>query len=171
MFCANPMQCSFHVNARSIRTAFAFRNIGTVQFDNFPGAVFYNFITLNDVCTFQANHLAGRETEIFLGGNLHEVLFLNQNLTTKRNFARSAIGVLRVVLTFQHFNLSFRVIRDHHFDRIKHYHPALRDFVQVFTHTKFQQANINQVFTLGNANAVAKFPNAGGGIASPTNAT
>ncbi|MCY1538748.1 hypothetical protein D9M68_743040 [compost metagenome] len=78
----------------------------------------------------------------------------------------TTVFILRVILRTQCLGLSFRVIGDDQFDRIQYGHATQGHFIQVLAHTEFQQAYVDQVFTLSHTDGFCKLADAFRGIPS-----
>src|SRR5690348_2777357 len=76
------------------------------EFDNLAGAVFDDFVALDDVGVFQSHLTAGFESEILWRWHFHEVILLNVEFTGERNFSRASGLILRIVDRVKLFGLA-----------------------------------------------------------------
>src|SRR5690242_17482007 len=119
---AHPVDHTFYRHTRSIMTTSAFRNVRAAKFRHISIRVFDHLFTLDDESTLQSHHAARRESEIFLGRILHEVVLLDKQFATERHLSFTCILSFGVVLAWHHLRFSFGVIGDHHFQWSEHHH-------------------------------------------------
>jgi len=130
-------------------SCFCLRVIRAVNFRYIAVFIFHKALTLNKICMHQTNFISREQTEILLRRLFHKIFPLNIKFTTERNFSLSQFFVLKIVRNIQILNLSFRIIVDYQFNRIKHCHHTWTLHLQILTDTILKHRIIYRTLALG----------------------
>ena len=135
----HPMQGTFHlpVTCRS-GTATGIHIIRTMNCRDISFRVFLHAFTLHDISPLQAHFVTRCHPEEFLRSVLHKIIPLDIQFARERNHSCSGRFIFRIVLDLHGLGLSFRVIVNHHPNRIQHGHHAGGNLVQMLPNTEFQ---------------------------------
>ncbi len=143
--------------------------ISTVNFFHHPAfGVFYKIYAADDIAVSQAYLAIRRQSVILRRWFLAEIIPFNIDLTGERNQSAASRRVFRIVDGFQFFNLSFRIIYNHHLDRINDAHHPRCATVQIISYCALQQSNIHHAFLLGDTDHVNKFSHCLGRVSAAT---
>ena len=138
---------------------------------NEPGDVavriFLDTLAGDEIGVAQSHLATGPKPEKFLGRILHEIRTFNKQPAPKRHGAFPGGFVLGIVHRLQFLGSSFRIIFNHHLQRIQHRAPALGGFVQLLANGVFQQADVGHPLVLGHAHALAEIANSRGRETAP----
>ena len=116
--CCYPVDRSFHFTSCKSCSAFCLWIISSVN--NCHISIFICLITCtgHKICIHKTYFIAWEETEIFLRRLDHKIVTLNVKLFAEWNLSLSKFRILQVIICFQIFHLSFRIIVDHKFNWI-----------------------------------------------------
>ena len=121
-----------------------------------PLRVLDHLVAADVIGVLEADLLAGREAEEFLGRVLAEVVLLDIDLARKGQLARAGGGVLGVVLGVDLLHLPSRIVGDDDFQRPQHgHHPPGRS-VQVFAQAVLEQGHVDHALALGHADSLGE---------------
>ena len=126
-------------------------------------AVFYKTIALHNIGALQTHHRPGRQAEPFFGRHFHKIFPLDPEFLAE-GYDAGAHAFIRTVLGGQFFHLAVFIIINDQFHGIENGHHAAGGFIQVFAEAEFQQAQVDEVLPLGDADAVAEIADGGGGV-------
>src|SRR5688572_33282965 len=120
------MDGSLDLAARGGPARFALEVSRATQLADVSVRILHHLVTLNNISVLQP-HLAARlEPEILRRRRLRKIRALNIELTAERKFAGAGTRVFRIIDSAELFDLTFRIICDHDFDRPKHRKPPRR---------------------------------------------
>ena len=137
--------------------------VGAAQLDDIAGGVLHGFIRADHIAAAQA-HFATRDQalEAVRRGFL-EVAGIDEDLAAERQHAHAHV-LLRVARQFEVLDLTFRVVGDHHFQRLEHAHGARGIGVQVLADGEFQHADIDHATGAVDADHVTEGADRGRGV-------
>ena len=129
--------------------------VGAAQLDDTAGGILDRFVGANHVATAQARFAAGNQAFEAVRRGFFEVAGVDVDLTGERQHAGANV-LLGMARQLQVLDLAFRVIGDHHLERLEHAHGARRVGVQVFADGEFQHADVHQTAGAVDADHVAE---------------
>ena len=116
------MDGSLYFASLKTGTALRLRVIGTVNHCNIAVGILLTSCTFHEICSHQANLIAGEHAEILFRRLFHEILPLNIKLPPKWNLPVSQPRILQIIGNIQHLRLAFRIIVNDQLHRIQNSH-------------------------------------------------
>ena len=144
--------------------------VGTGDFGDVAGGVLLAAGAGHEVAPAEADLLAGREAEIFLLRDLHEIGALDEQRLGEGHFAGAGGGILRVVDGVELVDLAFGVVLDDEADRIQHRHEAGGGLVEVVADGVLEQGDVGEGIMLRDADRLAELAECGGRVAAAAHA-
>ena len=130
--------------------------VGAGDFGDVASGVLLAAGTGHEVTPAEADLLAGREAEIFLLRDLHEVGALDEQRLGEGHLAGAGGGVLGVIDGVELVDLAFGVVLDDEADRVQHRHEAGGGLVEVVADGVLEQGDVGEGVMLRNANRLAE---------------
>jgi len=168
--CGDPVDGAFDLAAVGGVAAAGGGVVGAVDAGDAAVGVFLDAVGGDEVGVAQAHLLADGHAEVFLGGFLHEVLALDPELAAEGHLAGAVFGALGVVDGGEHLGLPFGIVVYDDLDGVEDGHAALGIAVEVLAEGELEEAVVDDVVALGDADAVAEGADALGGVAAAAEA-
>ena len=146
----------------------AFRVVGAMHFGDVAIGVLHHVRAGNQAGVAQADFLARGQPVEPSRRVLHEIVALDVNLASERHAAGAHAVVFGVVNGLELFALLFRVVGNHHLQRIQHGHAPLGSPVQVIAQAVFQQRQFGDGVAPGDADPLTHVADGLGRVAPPT---
>ena len=144
-----PVDRSFDFTSVRSVAALGSRIVSTVYNTHSTVIICFISCTGDEVSVHKTNFSTYKKSLVFTWRLDHEVLTLNIKLLTKWKLTCSESFVFHVVRSFQVFNLTFRIVIDHEFDRIKDCHHTRTFELEILTDTVFKHSVVNGTVGLG----------------------
>ena len=132
------------------------RIVGAAQLDDLAGGVLDHLGAGDEIGVTKADLAAWSQAEELLRRIFHEVVALDEDFAAERDAPGAERGVVGMVGHLHLLGLAVRVIGQHELQRAHHRHRARRAAVQVLAHAVLEQADVDDVFLLGDADARAE---------------
>ncbi len=126
------------------------------QLDDVAGVVFHHLVAAQYVAVAQTHFAAQGQALPASGGHFGKVISFDDDFRADGHFAAAEFRVLRVEVGAA--ALRAVEVGNHHLERIQHRHDPWRTRFQIVAHGGFQHRHIDDVFALGNADALGEFP-------------
>ena len=110
----------------------------------------------NDEGGLEPDGLARGEPEPFAVGLFPEIVPFHPEFSAEWHGAGAGGGILGIVFGGQVLGLALGIVRDDELDGVEHGHGTVGDAVQMVAQGPLQQAEVDDVFPLGDADPVAK---------------
>ena len=162
------MDNTLHLAAIRRATTCRLGVIGTTQLDNIASLILYNLLTLNEISIPQAHLTTGAKTIVTLGGLLHKVGLLDENLPTKGNLPTTGSLILGVVHTAEDLALTLGVVGNNHLQGVDNCHAALGNLIKILPHAILKQREVDNIIPLGHTHLLGESADRRGSVALAT---
>ena len=137
------MNCALNLSAVGSVAALGFGVLGAVEAGNIALFIGFPAVAGYEICTLEANLIAGEESEIFFGRLNHKGVTLNKNLSCEVNRSCAECGLERIDFNLDCLTLTLGLVINNNLEGAENSHCTGCIFIKIIFYAGFKQTVVN----------------------------